>query len=370
MSASASLWLIATGARHRRELAAPVAEEIARWRGLAATIGEPALREAALEKIEHEAGHASAATMLAAHAPRGQRVALAQTIVALELLYDHLDGRTEAAGLRGGAGSGLVARRELLGVFADACALRRPRVPEWAGDREYLRALACAARAGLASLPGALLVRERLAAAGARAAEAQARVHSIGELGSGQAEEWARGQADGSGLGWREQLAACGASVLCVHALALRAAPAGGAAPEQLDHAYLYLAALATLLDGLVDRDGIGAGAGYAGLYPDEVTLGEAAVRVGARAGELLGALGPRHQIMLSGLVAHFAAARGAGQDRTTARVLSELRRRNVVEATLASVALSRSRASRRANDPAPDLVLHAIQPGDEPAAG
>jgi len=360
VSGRATLALFAAGARHRRELAAPVREEIARWRELARAIPDEGARALALSRLDRDSGHAVAATMLATLAPRELRPALARTILAAELLYDHLDSRTESLP----AGEGLAAARRLYDVFADACAMRRVHIPEDAGDRRYLAELAGATREGLASLPGALLVRGALAQAAARAAEAQARLHA----GDPQLESWAGQAAAGSGLRWREHLAGCGASVLCVHALALRGARPGGAAPQDVDRAYLQLAALATLLDGLLDGDRHGcAGRTYTGMYETDGELGEAILVVAGGARALLGALGPRHEMMLAGLIAHYCSLPGAREPRA-AEILARLRRGNRAAIALASRALAdRHTRPERAR---PALPLPSTRAGDEPARG
>jgi Protein of unknown function (DUF2600) len=349
--------LARAGVRHRRELATFVEQQLEGWRRLAESIPPGPERVLALAKLDGESSHARAATMLATLAPRSERAGLARTILAVELLYDHLDGRTEPSP----PGDPLEGRRELLRVFEDACAMREARAPASAPDGPYLEALAAAASAGLAALPAVALVRTPLLAAARRAREAQARMHAVADTGAPQLEAWARGESPSSGLGWREHLAGCGASVVCVHALALCAARPAGPAPEAIDRAYLHLAALATLLDGL--NDGAQERPSYSSLYEDSGELSEAILALDRSARELLGALGARHAMMLVGIVAHYSALPGAREPRAAA-TLAALRRRERLPVGIAMLAL---RSPSRKGERPP---LATIRAGDEPAAG
>jgi hypothetical protein len=288
VSARVTLAMFGAGARHRA-LRGALDAETEHWRAQSKSIPDPRLRSLALEKLAGEGSHARAATGLATLAPRARRSELARTILAVELLYDYLDGRTE-----GGAEP-----EPLLAVYTSACALRAPRVPPGAADRRYLAALAEAVALRLAALPQIGLVREPLAAAARRAADAQARAH----------------RGEGSGTLTREQFAGRGASVLCVHALALRAALPSGPDPQEIDRAYFELATLATLLDGFVDRACGEPESPYTGAYRDEAELAEAITAASARARTRLRALGPHHEMMLSGLIAHY---RLSGREKGT----------------------------------------------------
>ena len=114
---------------------------------------------------------------------------------------------------------------------------------------------------------------------------------------SEQLAEWAVTHAAGDGLAWREHSAGCASSVLSIHALIAAAAdPAttvGDA--ERIDHAYLAICAVITILDSIVDR-------------ADDRARGQARVhRASTRDGELRPA-------------AARARARGAGARRATLR--------------------------------------------------
>ena len=362
MSARVTFALVRAGVRHRRELADTVDEELARWRRQAQAIPAGRERTVALAKLDGETGHARAATMMATLAPGGERVALARTILAVEVLYDHLDGRSEPTP----AGDPLDGRRTLLGIFEDACSMRPARVPADAADGAYLAEVSCAASEGLAALPAIKAVRAELLEAARRAVEAQALMHAAADVGSGALEAWGRAGSGASGLDWREYLAGCGASVLCVHALALRASRTEGPPPQVLDSAYLHLGALATLLDGLIDGVAEPGGApSYSSLYEGAGEVALAILELGSRARGELGALGPSDQMMLAGVLAHYSTLAGAGSPAASA-TLAALREPERLPVALAARALRRGRdAAEPESGPVP-----TIRASDEPAAG
>ena len=136
------------------------------------------------------------------------------------------------------------------------------------------------------------------------------------QLGRNQVEEWARGEAEGTGLEWRELLAGAASSVLALHALIAAAADprTTPAEAEEIASAYLCICVPLTLLDGLVDHDedtragegthGHGPGGlGYLDLYEDRDELSQALTDATRRAILQARALrhGPHHAITLVG---------------------------------------------------------------------
>jgi tetraprenyl-beta-curcumene synthase len=341
--------------RYRLGVAPVVRAELARWLQRAREIEDPALRELALSKLAEEGFHAEAGAMLATLAPRGRRGEVVRAIVALEVLYDYLDGRSESQEPEGG--------RRLFAVLNDAVEEARHRGVEVAGaqprsgeDQAYLAELAAAVRESLALLPAVEATRPALRDRAARGGEAQVRVH-----GALDVEPWARSQAAGSALGWREYLAAGAASVIACHAL-IAAAGREGTTREQaqeLAAAYLPVCALTTLLDGVVDHHGdpddetTGGREGedgYIGFYPDRQAL--TAALAGLADAALAQARGLRdsghHVAMLAGIVAYYGTAPGARSGFARGAV-AELRGRFGV-LILPMVILMRGwRAARRA---------------------
>jgi tetraprenyl-beta-curcumene synthase len=93
--ARAGMALVLANVRYWSTVAPVVRSQLRRWELRAQAIEDPELRALALEKLRGEGFHAEAAAMLATLAPRSYRRDVAEAIVALELLFDYLDGLTE-----------------------------------------------------------------------------------------------------------------------------------------------------------------------------------------------------------------------------------------------------------------------------------
>ena len=124
-------------------------------------------------------------------------------------------------------------------------------------DSGYLDAFPETVSGALARLPAALAITEVAQRIASLGGQAQTRMHAASQLGTGQVEEWARREAEGTGLEWRELLAGAASSVLVLHALIAAAADprTTGAEAEEIASAYLYMCVPLTLLDGLVDHE-------------------------------------------------------------------------------------------------------------------
>lgn len=311
--------LVIANLRYWPTVAPATARELSRWQAPAEAIGDRGLRALALEKLHREHFNAQVAATLATLAPRRARTETVQAIVALELLFDYLDGRTEQLGDRVleqsaalfaplvdavaiGAESALGAEAQAGGAHAD-----------WG----YLLALSARTRTRFRALPGAVTVAPLAAAALERCAQAQTRIHAVEALGVGQLREWARHDARDSGLGWREYAAGCASSVLACHALIAAAADPTIAASDarRLDEAYLATGAAITILDSLADeaQDRAEGLRGFTSLYePGE--LGEVLpglVRE-ALARSLQAPEGNHHAMTLAGVVAYYTSHPGA----------------------------------------------------------
>jgi hypothetical protein len=307
----AALALVLANVRYWSTVAPVVREQLRRWRRRVEAIPDPALRALALEKLAGESFNAEAGAMLATLAPRAHRRDTVEAIVALQVLFDVLDGLAEQP-LRDPLGDG----ERLFAPFTDAVRAQPPRSsPPSAGEDDYLHELSRAASAALARLPARGLVIELAAASAARASEAQIRMHAAPALGIEQLREWAQAPAHGAGLQWRELIAGAASSVLVVHALIAAAAdtrttPARAAS---LAEAYLSICVLLTLLDSVVDerRDERAGQAGYISLYEDRRLLAQAlrqgTARAAGQARQLLDA--PHHVMMLTSVVAYYTSA-------------------------------------------------------------
>jgi hypothetical protein len=259
--------------------------------------------------------------MLATLAPRAHRSTVVEAIVALELLFDYLDGLTERP-----SADPLAEGERLFAALFDAVAMDSagtgvsPALPR-DDDGGYLDALSRTVALAVAALPAVPAIAGVAERTVQRSATAQIQMHAAPELGVARLREWASAEANGSGLGWRELAAGSASSVLVLHAM-IAAAANPDTTPEEaaeIASAYLSMCVVLTLLDGLVDHEHDtgpgGSGApGYLGLYDDPAelpdVLGAAARRAATQARALPN--GAHHLTILVGVVAYYGSAPGA----------------------------------------------------------
>ena len=312
------IWaLLAANMRFWPTVAPVMWRELSRWRAVAAEIGDPALAALATEKLSSEAFNAEVAATLATLAPRRERARAVRAIVALEVLFDYLDGRSEL-----GANSGvpLADSLRLFGALTDAVG-----GGSWAPlpsdpDGSYLAALAERVREQAGGLPSFALVQPLALAAGERCGQAQSRLHQPGRDGRRTLEAWARDASADSGLGWREYTAGCASSVLAMHALIAAGASTGTTVgeAERIDAAYLATCAVITTLDSVVDEaeDTAAGEPGFIRLFDGReqvrasavATLGEALRRIACAP------CAAHHQMTLAGVAAYYTTHPGAGE--------------------------------------------------------
>jgi tetraprenyl-beta-curcumene synthase len=286
------------------------------WEAAAQRIPDARLREIALAKLEGERFNTEVAATLATPVPRPQRAAAIGAIVPLQVMYDYLDGVSEEP-----AGDPLANGRQLFRAFEVALSpQRQERVDFYAhsanrDDDGYLDALVAACRQSFAMLPMTAAVAPVARAAAIRCGESQTRTHAIGALGVEQLCVWAAAQAAGTGLTWWEYTAGGTASILCVHALIAAAADPGITVveAERLDRAYLYISAISTLLDSVVDyqRDLEDGGHSFIAYYGDESRAAAGVEKVIARAAAEASGLrhGAHHQMTAAGVAAYYLSA-------------------------------------------------------------
>jgi hypothetical protein len=331
LAARALIALALANARYWSTVAPVVRKQLRHWESRARTIPDPELRGLAVQKLHAEGFNAEAAAMLATLAPHAHRRHAVQAIVALELLFDYLDGLTERP-IEDPLGEG----ERLFAPFMDAI---YPSSPPAAPDRDgaphpqaadsphpqgadgYLQELSSAVRVALEQLPAISEVLPIARRAAERSARAQIRMHASRSIGTAQLESWAGGEAQGTDLGWREYLAGAASSVLAVHALIAAAADPNTTPTEaqEIDDTYLSICVVVTLLDGLVDHahDSSAGESSYFSLYDNDDLLAQALARVAERALRQAQALqnGAHHVITLTGAVAYYASTPGANSD-------------------------------------------------------
>jgi tetraprenyl-beta-curcumene synthase len=332
-----------------------VQAQLRRWELRAGAIEDPELRELALAKLHDEAFNAEVAATLATLAPRAQREHAVEAIVALELLFDYLDGLTERP-----PSDALSDGESLFRAFTDALDPTAESGGDYyrehpgAGDGGYIEELSSAVRSAVERLPGARAIEERARRSASRCAQAQIRIHAEPRLGTGQLQEWAEREAQGTGLRWRELAAGAASSVLAVHALIAAAADPRVTREEavELETAYLSICVLITVLDSLVDRDqDMRAGEpGFIRLYEDRDSLAETLASVAARAMRQAGALrdGAHHVMTLAGVVAYYTSDPRAGSE--LARPVAERLRVELAPLIYPTLAIMRAwRLAKRA---------------------
>ena len=341
--AHAGLALVLANARYWTTVAPQVRAELARWRARASEIEDAELRTLALHTLQGEGFAAEVAATLTTLTPHRQRATAVRAVVALEVMYDYLDGLTEQR-----APDPLANGRLLFKAFTDALDpsaeldedyYRHCPTPT---DGGYLRELAATVKDALACLPAAQALAPAMLQAASRCAEAEVLTHAAAYTSAAQVERWARQTATGSGLEWREYLAGAASSVLCVHALIALAGDARTTAEHAapIDAVYLALAALSTMLDSVVDyeQDVERGTLAYIRHY-DESIFGERVVHVAHEAARRA-RNAPKsvyHLMTLAGVAAYYTSAASA-DSRLARPVTSRLRRelRPLITPTLA----------------------------------
>jgi tetraprenyl-beta-curcumene synthase len=310
----AAIALVLANVRYWVTVAPLVRVELKHWRRRAAAIADPDLRELAVRKLDRESFNAEAGAMLATLAPREYRRDVVTAIVALQVLFDLLDGLTERR-----LNDPLADGERLFVPFMAALRGEPARSAADHGAQDgYLWELSEVAGGAVAGMPGRDAVLEPAVASALRAAQAQIRMHAAPQLGVEQLREWAQTQARGTDLQWRELAAGAASSVLAVHALIAAAADFRSTRAQALRiaDAYLWICVLLTLLDSLVDQeqDDRAGEAGYISLYDDRALLAEELPQVALRASVQAGGLprGEYHLMMLTGVVAYYTSAPGA----------------------------------------------------------
>jgi tetraprenyl-beta-curcumene synthase len=334
--ARAGLALVLANARYWTTVAPEVRVQLARWRARAIEIEDPELRTLALHTLQEEGFAAEVAATLATLTPRRHRTATIRGIVALELMYDYLDGLTEQR-----TPDPLANGRQLFKAFTDALDPSSGLDEDYyrhrpsGSDGGYLRELAMTVGETLACLPRAQALAPTMRRAAARCAEAEALTHAAALSNTSIAERWARQTTNGSGLEWREYLAGSASSVLTVHALIALAGDERTTAEHAaaIDEVYLALGVLSTMLDSVVDyeQDAADGTLAYIDHYDDRSALGQRLVHVAQQAAtRARDAPASAHHLMtMAGVAAYYTSAPSATSDLAspvTRRIQRELR--------------------------------------------
>lgn len=291
----------------------------------------------ALEKLRGESLHAQAAAVFATTAPCRRYGPLTELQVGIAVMFDFLDGVSEAA-----VPDQLANGRHLFHAMTVALDPGAEPADYYAaytlgeGDGGYLDDLAAACCAALGRLPRAEVVRPLALEAAMRCGVGQTRTHSAETRGIGQLREWAETlQPPGRGFAWWE-LGAGAAASLALHALLAAAAdPATTSAQaRQLDASYFpSVCALATLLDSLIDYDAdqVTGSHSFVSYYETPDLAAERLAGIATDAVEAMAGIRRRsrhHVVIATGVVAFYlsaASAHGVFAGEATRRVIGAM---------------------------------------------
>jgi tetraprenyl-beta-curcumene synthase len=304
-----------------------VNRELSHWRDRAREIGDPVLRQLALD-AQRKRGNMEGAAAFATFAPHQRRATVVRALVAFQSAYNYLDLLAEQpraepiAGARALHEALLHALDPTRSVATDSLstpldpAARQPdyyaHYPQ-RDDNGYLAELVDTCRTALAKLPSYPAVADAARRAAERVIEFQTLNLSESQGDHDAFARWAHTETPGgTELRWWET-AAAGGSSLGIYAL-IAAASDPLLDPDEIDaigSAYFpWIGALHSLLDHLVDRTE-DAAVGQRSLIDYYTSPEEAAVRMrvlAERAVRAAGALprGDRHSIVLAGMAGYY----------------------------------------------------------------
>ncbi|HEY1457493.1 MAG TPA: DUF2600 family protein [Solirubrobacteraceae bacterium] len=287
--------------------------EIRRWRERAGLITDPALRAVALEAQHSKSGNLECAAVFAVFAPSKHRVAVTQTLVAFQAIYDYVDLLAEQP-TGDPIANGHQLHQALLAIVdpdlapGDYYAHSR----HWR-DGGYLQEMVLSCQSGLVALPSFAAVRSTLKVLVGRMIMFQSFNHGDINGSHDRFIQWADDETPADGpLHWWEIAAAAGSSLPVLALIAAASDPQlsrqSVAAIE--DIYYPWIASLNTLLDSLVDQqeDSTPGQNALLAYYPSSNqgaqrihTIAERATR-GARTLPH----GSRHAVILAAMIAYY----------------------------------------------------------------
>lgn len=309
--------LAAANARYWPTVAPHVQRELRHWTRCADTIPTDRWRTIACEKLAHERFNAEVAATLATLAPLRLRRTVIRAIVAVEVMYDYLDGASEHAAIAHKGGAHLYDAFSLaLGTRTVTTQHLYSDLPD--DDGGYLVRLASTCRGALLNLPTATAVTAAATIAAERCASSQTLAHQVPQQGINPLRDWATTAPDRRQLTWWEYAAGGAASVLAVHALIAAAADTRTTATTAaaIGYAYLLTSALSTLLDSLVDldRDCADDSHSYIAYYADDDAMADGVAAVARAAAAATAALphAAHHLMTVAGVAGYYLSAPGA----------------------------------------------------------
>jgi tetraprenyl-beta-curcumene synthase len=291
--------------------------EIRRWADVAAAIPDPTLRGHATDAIVVDGSNAEAAAAFAALAPRRQRRAIVELLVAQQLLLDYVDM----------LGERMCAQELLQGLAigsALTAAVAEPESPldldPLGNDGGYLAGLVMACRNGLWRFPSAGLIEQQLAVAAARCGAGLAHTHTAAYHGTiTELRDWTASQEGAAGYSWWETAAGSNSNLALLALLAAAADPlmTFNEAAAIASAYWPHVCVISTLLDSLVDyeRDTSSGNFSFVSHYPDAVAARDGLID--ATRLSLTGVEPLRHShvhtMIVCGVAAYYAASAAPG---------------------------------------------------------
>jgi tetraprenyl-beta-curcumene synthase len=285
-----------------------VSREVEEWRGRAATIPDPAIREDALSSLESKRGNTDGAALFWT-LPDARSPELLRLLVTYEIMCDFLDSVSER-----GAAAGLDNGRQLHLAITEALDPEAPisdyyRHHPWQDDGGYLRLLVELCRAACQLLPSYLAIQPTLICAATRA-QVQGLNHELDpELRDSTLRAWvAREFLDRLSLAWYE-LSGSASTWISVLALLALASEPGRRPQDAVDTytAYFWVCLAATVLDSYVDEaeDLANGDHSYFAHYPSKEEGLQRAHEIVRRATQEAQALrnGHRHAVIVACMV-------------------------------------------------------------------
>ena len=332
LTARSLIALTQMSVRYWTTVIARTTRQLRRWRAQAQAIPDRPLRVLAVTKLAEEQSNVYFATTFATLAPREWRATTVETIVAVQIIYDYLDGITEQP-----ATDRINDGLQLFRALSDTAYAPGERCDYYSHhqhseDGGYLSRLVATASSGLEKLPARAAVADLMISAARRCADTQVRAHAANDLGTSQLEKWAREQTH-EYYSWREFVAAAASAVISIHTL-IAAAANPGTTREQAsliaefhDHSTCVLA---TILDGFADlkRDEHATKEQilYLHYFPDKDLLGKrlvAIVRDAIKQAPLTHH-GEHHMMTLAGVISYYLSALHR-QDDASKRIVAPL---------------------------------------------
>jgi tetraprenyl-beta-curcumene synthase len=304
----------------------------------AEAIPDPVLRGDALISHHDKRSNSEGLAALAVLAPSPQRAALAQSLVAYQLMLDYLDGVSERPA-PDPIGNGLRLHRAFeVALDPEASHEDYYALATTGDDGGYLLELIETCRAPLGDLPSYQAICQPLLRQARLCGESQALNHALRlDPVDQRVEEWAAQTASEAGLearfDWWELLAAAAASSLNVGALLALGASSGAteADARRLEAAYFpWASGLNALLDSLVDLDEDPEDASHLRRYDSVEEAAERLQRIARGARERVSELpdGTLHEAIIAAMGALYLAQPAAwrsGREPISDAVLNAL---------------------------------------------